>query len=86
MRTFVASAFDLLVVTLSVLLFGAGMRWVISRQMGEMDGILLLTGFVLAAVVFAHKFLVAEAISPACTVEIIRKARHGLSAASENAT
>src|SRR5580693_7754806 len=33
-----------------------------------------------------NEFLVAEAISPARSVEIIRKARHGLSTAGKNAT
>jgi hypothetical protein len=60
MRSYVVSTFNLLVVTISVLLFGAGMRWVVTRQIGEMDGILLLTGFVMAAIVFAHKLLVAD--------------------------
>jgi len=60
MRGFVSSIFNLFVVLTSMFLFGAGTRWVTTRQLGELDAILLLTGFLLAGIVFAHKLFVAD--------------------------
>ena len=60
MRGFVSSIFNLFVVLTSIVLFGAGTHWMIDRRLGELDGTLLLTGFVLAAIVFTHKLFVAD--------------------------
>ncbi len=60
MRGFVSPIFSLLVTITSLVLFGASTRWIVTRQLGELDGILMLTGLVLAGVVFAHKFFVAD--------------------------
>jgi hypothetical protein len=60
MRGFVSSIFNLFVVLTSIFLFGAGTHWITTRQLGELDAILLLTGFLLAGIVFAHKLFVAD--------------------------
>ena len=60
MRGFVSSIFNLFVVLTSMFLFGAGTHWIVMRQLGELDAILLLTGFLLAGIVFAHKLFVAD--------------------------
>jgi hypothetical protein len=60
MSVYVSSIFNLFVVLTSTFLFGAGMHWTATHQLGELDIILLLTTFLLAGVVLAHKLVVAD--------------------------
>ena len=60
MRGFVSSLFCLFVVMTSMTVFVVGTHWVATRQLGQVDAILLLTSFLLAALVFAYRLLFAD--------------------------
>jgi len=60
MRGFVSSLFCLFVVMTSMIVLAVGTHWVATRQLGQMDAILLLTGFLLAAVVFSYRLVFAD--------------------------
>jgi hypothetical protein len=60
MRGFVSSLFCLFVAVTSVIVLGVGIRWMATHQLGELDGILLLTGFLMGGLIFAYRFFVAD--------------------------
>ena len=60
MRGIVSSIFNLFVVLASMFLLAAATHSIASRQLAELEGILVLTGFLLAALVFSHRFLFAD--------------------------
>ncbi|HKW96409.1 MAG TPA: hypothetical protein VJN43_01700 [Bryobacteraceae bacterium] len=60
MRGFVSSLFCLSVAVISMILLAAGTHWLATRQLGQLDGILLFTACLLAAVVFACRFRFAD--------------------------
>jgi len=60
MRGFVSSAFCLFTAAVSAVVFALGMHWIAVRQMGEMDGILLLASYLLAGMIFACRGLFAD--------------------------
>jgi hypothetical protein len=60
MRGFVSSLFCLSVAVISMILLAVAMHWLVMRQLGQLDGVLLFTGCLLAAVVFSCRFLFAD--------------------------
>jgi len=60
MRGFVSSLFNLCVAAFSVLAFVMGSYWMATRQLGELQGVFLLTGYLLAGIVFSYRFLFAD--------------------------
>jgi hypothetical protein len=60
MRGCVSSLFCLFVSVTSVIVLAVGTHWIATRQMGQLDGILLLMSYMLAGLVFAYRFLFAD--------------------------
>ncbi len=60
MRGFVSSLFSLFVAAFSMLAFVVGSYWMATRQLGELQGVFLLTGYLLAGIVFTYRFLFAD--------------------------
>ncbi len=60
MRGFVSSLFNLFVAVFSMLAFLMGSYWIATRQLGELQGVFLLTGYLLAGIVFSYRFLFAD--------------------------
>jgi hypothetical protein len=60
MRGFVSSLFCLVVALTSAIVFSAGMHWIATRRLGELDGVLLLSGFLFGGLVFGCRLFFAD--------------------------